>query len=106
MKAYGGVDVFIHQWLYSPLLGPGLLFSYAVFCFTQTEGLLGRVISPWRGRYLHTRKHKRTINAHTNIHALSGIRTHDPSVRASEESSCRGSRCIDPYFLDLGAGWR
>jgi hypothetical protein len=23
-----------------------------------------------------------------NIHALNGIRTHDPSVRASEESSC------------------
>jgi hypothetical protein len=29
------------------------------------------------------------INAHnTNIHALSGIRTHDPSVRASEYRSC------------------
>jgi hypothetical protein len=27
-----------------------------------------------------------------NIHALSGIRTHDPSVRASEESSCLRSR--------------
>jgi hypothetical protein len=33
------------------------------------------------------------INAHTHthtphIHALSGIRTHDPSVQASEDSSC------------------
>jgi hypothetical protein len=27
-----------------------------------------------------------------NIHALSGIRTHDPSVQASEDSSCVRSR--------------
>jgi hypothetical protein len=25
---------------------------------------------------------------HTDIHALSGIRTHDPSLRAKEDSSC------------------
>jgi hypothetical protein len=25
---------------------------------------------------------------HTDIHALSGIRTHDPSVQASEDISC------------------
>jgi hypothetical protein len=25
---------------------------------------------------------------HTGIHALSGIQTHDPSVRASEDGSC------------------
>jgi hypothetical protein len=74
---------FIHQWLYSPLLGPGF-FSFVVF-FTQSVGLLGRVISPSCGRYLHTGQHKHRINAHTNILALSGIRTHDPSVRASED---------------------
>jgi hypothetical protein len=57
--------------------------------FTQTVGLLGRVISPSQGRYLHTGQHKHRLNAHTtNIHALSGIRTHDPSVRESEDSSC------------------
>jgi hypothetical protein len=32
--------------------------------------------------------HCKGINAHTDIHALSRIRTHDPSVRASEDSSC------------------
>jgi hypothetical protein len=54
--------------------------------FSQTVGLLGRVISPSQGRYLNIRQHKRI---HTpNIHALSGIKTHDPSVRASEDSSC------------------
>jgi hypothetical protein len=42
-----------------------------------TVGLLGRVISPSQGLYLHrTTQHRKT---RTNIHALSGIRTHNPS---------------------------
>jgi hypothetical protein len=32
---------FIHEWLSSPLLGPGLFFSFIIF-FTQTLVLLGR----------------------------------------------------------------
>jgi hypothetical protein len=45
--------------------------------FRHTVGLLGRVISPSQGLYLHrTTEHRKT---RTNIHALSGIRTHDPS---------------------------
>jgi hypothetical protein len=44
--------------------------------FRQMVGLLGRVISPSQGLYLHrTTQHRKT---RTNIHALSGIRTHDP----------------------------
>jgi hypothetical protein len=82
---------FIHQWLYSPLLGRGLFFSFVLF-FTQSVGFLGRVISSSQGRYLHTGHHKHRINAYTDIHALSGIRAHDPSVRASEDSSCLRSR--------------
>jgi hypothetical protein len=41
------------------------------FCnhFSQTVGLLGRVINPSQGRYLHT-EHKHRINAHTDIHAF------------------------------------
>jgi hypothetical protein len=40
-------------------------------------GLLGRVISPSQGPYLHrTTQHRKT---RTNIHALSGIQTHVPS---------------------------
>jgi hypothetical protein len=40
-------------------------------------GLLGRVISPSQGLYLHRKtQHRKTW---TNIHALSGIRTHNPS---------------------------
>jgi hypothetical protein len=83
--------VFFHQWLYSPLLGPGLFFSF-VISFTQTTGLLGGVISPPQGRYLNTGQHKHRINADTDINASSGIGTHDPSVRASEDSSCRRPR--------------
>jgi hypothetical protein len=58
--------------------------------FSQTVGLLGRVISPSQGPYLNTGQHK-TQNKHIytpNIHAFCGIRNHDPSVRASENISC------------------
>jgi hypothetical protein len=45
--------------------------------FKHMVGLLGRVISPSQGLYLHrTTQHRKT---RINIHALSGIRTHDPS---------------------------
>jgi hypothetical protein len=57
--------------------------------FSQTVWLLGQVISSSQGRYLNTGQHKQNKRIHTpNIHALSGIWTHDPSVRASEDSSC------------------
>jgi hypothetical protein len=36
-------------------------------------------------RYLHIEQHKHSIN--TDIHVSSGVRTHDPSVRAGEDSS-------------------
>jgi hypothetical protein len=57
--------------------------------FSQTVGPLGRVISPSLGRHLNTGQHRHRINTYTpNIHALIETRTHDPSVRASEDSSC------------------
>jgi hypothetical protein len=46
------------------------------------------VISQSQGRCLHTGQQKHSINAHTDINSLSGIRTHDPSVRVSENCSC------------------
>jgi hypothetical protein len=57
------------------------------FCnlFTQSVELLGRMFSPSQGRYLHTRQHKHRINVHTSdIHALSGIRTHDPEFERAK----------------------
>jgi hypothetical protein len=68
-----------------PFVGPWPLLQFRNL-FIQTVGLLGRVISPSQGRYLHTVQHKHRIKAHTQ--AFSGIRTHDPSVRASGDSSC------------------
>jgi hypothetical protein len=71
--------------LFLPLEKPWNAFSL------QFLGLLGRGINPSQGLYLHTGQHKHRINIHTltpNIHARSGIRTHDRSVRASEDSSC------------------
>jgi hypothetical protein len=52
----------------------------------QPVGLLGRGISLTQSRYLHTGQQKHRIYA--GIHALTGIRTHDPSVPAGEDISC------------------
>jgi hypothetical protein len=54
--------IFIHSFINGStalLSGPGVFFSFVIF-FTQSVGLLGRVISPSQGLYLHTaqRQHK------------------------------------------------
>jgi hypothetical protein len=54
---------FIPQWLYNPLLGPGLFFTFVIL-ITKTVGLLGRGISPPQGRYLHTGQHKQNKRPH------------------------------------------
>jgi hypothetical protein len=69
-------------------VGPWPLLQIRNIFFTQTVGLLGRVIGPSQGRYLRTGQRIHKIKAHTDIYALSGIRTQDPSVRASEDNSC------------------
>jgi hypothetical protein len=56
--------------------------------FSQTVGLLRWEISPSQGRYLNTGQHKHNKRIHIpNIRALTGIRTHDSSIRASEDGS-------------------
>jgi hypothetical protein len=50
---------------------------------SQTVGLLGRVISWSQGLYLNTGKLTHT----SNVHALSGIKIHDPGFQASEDCS-------------------
>jgi hypothetical protein len=79
-----------------PFLGPWPHFQF--LDPIQLVGLLGQGISPLQGFYLHT------INAHnTDIHALSGIRTHDLSIRASEDSSCLRPRAhCDRQFITFG----
>jgi hypothetical protein len=68
-----------------PFVGPWPLFSFLIF-YTVGRNF-GRGIGPSQGRYLHTEqpKHRKT---HTDIHASSAIRTHDPSVCAGEDNSC------------------
>jgi hypothetical protein len=57
--------------------GPWPLIPFPNIFFSQT------VISSSQGPYLNTGQYKQNKRIHTlNIHALSGIRTHDPSVRA------------------------
>jgi hypothetical protein len=67
--------------LYSPLLGLGRFFSLLILY------IVGR--TPWT-RYQPIARPIPThrMNAHTDNHASSEIQTHDPSVRANEDSSC------------------
>jgi hypothetical protein len=71
-----------------------LCWAFAAFFFqfldpihSQYDSLDGE--SAHRKAANYTRNNTNRINAHnTDIHALNSIRIHDPSVRASEESSC------------------
>jgi hypothetical protein len=61
------------------------------------------MISPSQGLYLHrTTQHRKT---RTNIHALSGIRTHDPSnkpakTHASDRTATvTGKTVVNYYYL-------
>jgi hypothetical protein len=66
--------------------GSEFIFLKLMNLFGQLAGLLGRGISPTQGLYLHrTTQHRKT---RTHIHASGWIRTHDPSVRAVEDSTC------------------
>jgi hypothetical protein len=80
------------------VLGHSRFFNFLIY--TQSVGLLERGISLSQGLYLHTKhKHKHRINPHTHIPVSSGIRTHDPSVRASEDVSCLGPRGAEKGFF-------
>jgi hypothetical protein len=60
-------------------------FSLDLYTIGRTLRISDRPIARPLSKYRTT---QRTINTHApNIHALSGIRTHDHSVRASEDSS-------------------
>jgi hypothetical protein len=88
------IHSFIHQCLYSPLFGPGLFFS-VVILFAHTVGLC---LDEWSGHRKAATYTQDNIN--TDIHALSGIRTHDPSVQAREDSLCirPHGHCDRPFW--------
>jgi hypothetical protein len=95
-------------WL-QPFVGPWPLFKF--LDPTQSVGLLERGISPSQSLNLHTEQHKHRINAHnTAIHALTGNRTHDPGLRASEDSSClrphgHCDRQLELYRMEYYDSW-
>jgi hypothetical protein len=66
--------------------GPWPLIQFRIH-FSETVGLLGRVISPSQGRHLHRDQYKHRKNTHIGIYVLSRVPTQVPSVRASEDSS-------------------
>jgi hypothetical protein len=69
---------------YSPFLGLCRFFSFLIL--HRVGRTPWTVDQPSQGLYLQTGQHKHRINAHnTDIQALSGIQTHDPSVRARED---------------------
>jgi hypothetical protein len=78
---YSFIPSFIHQWLYSSLLGPGHFFSF-VFSFTQTVGFLGLGISPTQGRYLN--RTTQTQNKRTQRHPCLELDSNSQYQRPSE----------------------
>jgi hypothetical protein len=70
------------------LYGSTGVWTLAAFCFLILHTVLGQGISPSQGRYLDIEQDKHRIKAHNrDIHASSGIWTHDPSVRGGEGGS-------------------
>jgi hypothetical protein len=70
-------------------------------CCSANEKKITDGRTPWTSdqpvsRPLHKHRTTQTQNRHIhtpNIYALNGIRTYDPSVRESEDSSCLRTRC-------------
>jgi hypothetical protein len=63
-------------------------FSFIFLVYTQSVGHLSRGIRPSQGRHLHTEQHKQNKLTQAFMHDSSGIRIHDPSVKAGDGSSC------------------
>jgi hypothetical protein len=64
--------------------GPRLLIQFRKHS-SQTGGLLGRVISPSRGRYRHTGQHKHNINAYAYQTSMPWV-GFEPTIPASERA--------------------
>jgi hypothetical protein len=56
-------------------------------------------------RPLPTHRTKQTEQMHTDIHASSGIRTHDPSIRAGEDVSCLRPRDHCDRRVSMNNNW-
>jgi hypothetical protein len=73
------MDSFIHSSMaLHPFVGPSPLLQFRNPIHWTSDQPVAWPLSTYRTTHIHTEK----------THALSGIRTPDPSVRASEDSSC------------------
>jgi hypothetical protein len=102
---------FFFLWHYSPNFGLGLPLWNSPFHFGLLD--LKRLLGGWSARRKASTCTQTQKNAHThietlNIHALSGIRTHDPGFRASEDSACLRPLCYcdRPLRLDIRANFQ
>jgi hypothetical protein len=94
---YRSVCLCFYLWIYSPL------WTWPLFQFLNLYTFGG---TPWTGdqpvlRPLTTHR----INAQTGVHASSGIRTHDPSIRAHKDGLCvrpRSQNTNSVLMKDLG----
>jgi hypothetical protein len=84
------------------------LAAFTSFLIIYTVGrTLAWGISPLQGLYLHTELTHTIQTSYLHYiyiidtHALSGIRTHDPSDQASKDGSCLRpqSHCDQPFIL-------
>jgi hypothetical protein len=73
-------------WLYSPFVVSWPLFQFLDRVHSRLNSLAGGSADHKASTYTQNKR------AHTHIHASSGIRTHDPSFRGSEDSSCHRPR--------------
>jgi hypothetical protein len=83
------ITYFIHSSIVlQSFVGPWPLIQFRNHFYTA--GRTPRTRDQPVARPLPIHKTTQTQNKRTNIHALSGIRTHDPRVRAGEDNSCLG----------------
>jgi hypothetical protein len=79
---------FFFQWFFQAIQGPVLLFSsIIIFTDDRTPWMRDQPIARPVPKHMTTQTQNKHIHT-PNIHALNVIRTHDPSVRASEDSLC------------------
>jgi hypothetical protein len=84
-----GLKIVYHsllQWLFHPIQGSSL-FRNHFFTHSKIPWTSDQPVARPLPKHRTTQTQNKRINT-PNIHALSGMRTHDPSVRASEDSLC------------------
>jgi hypothetical protein len=85
--SYQNLRITFFYWLYSPRGSWSLFQFYDHFTDGRTPWASDQLVA----RPLTTNRTTQTQNKHIhtqNIHALCGIRIHDPGFRASEDNSC------------------